>query len=71
MPVASLDAGTWWFRLSRLRSSGTGFLFPRIVPWPRDPIQVPGRQFYRFFGVIAGVRCFMRGVDISMLHAAE
>src|SRR5713226_6206466 len=51
--------------------AGTGFLFRRIVPWPRDPVQVPGRQFYRFFGVIAGVRCFMRGVGISMLHAAE
>jgi hypothetical protein len=36
-----------------------------------DPVQVPDRKFYRFFGVIAGVRRFMRAVNISMLDAAE
>src|SRR3989442_4716917 len=48
---------------------GTGFLFRRIVPWPRNPIQVPDRQFYRLLGVIAGVRRFMRGV--GNLHATR
>jgi hypothetical protein len=46
-------------------------LFRRIVPWPRDPIQVPDRQFYRLLGAIAGVRCFMRGTGIVMLHAGR